>query len=151
MLRGAEKPGRLRPKKGRRPGTRARLRMWSLGLKATEVDALLAEQDEGRLLSEFLASVPDQAKRGEVGRGRSRCDKLTSKRGTAPDYLAARLKRDRPDIAERINEFTSIRAAAIEAGIVGSQSPAEVANPPRAHGAQRLEKARDSLEFRHTG
>jgi len=40
--------------------------------------------------------------------------------GNAPAYLVSRLKRDRPDIAERLadGEFRSVRAAAIEAGIV---------------------------------
>jgi hypothetical protein len=43
--------------------------------------------------------------------------------GGNPDYLAARIKRDAPDIAARIDEFPSIRAAAIEAGIVHPPSP----------------------------
>ena len=40
--------------------------------------------------------------------------------GNSATYLTARLKRDRPDIAERLvaGEFKSVRAAAIEAGIV---------------------------------
>ena len=40
--------------------------------------------------------------------------------GTDPAYLVSRLKRDRPDIAERLadGEFRSVRAAAVEAGIV---------------------------------
>jgi hypothetical protein len=38
--------------------------------------------------------------------------------GRGADYLTARIKRDRPDIAERMQrgEFRSVRAAAIEAG-----------------------------------
>jgi hypothetical protein len=41
-------------------------------------------------------------------------------RGNHSEYLAARLKRDRPDIHARLaaGEFRSVRAAAIEAGIV---------------------------------
>ena len=35
--------------------------------------------------------------------------------GTSNKYLAARLKRDRPDIAARIDEYPSMRAAAIAA------------------------------------
>lgn len=40
--------------------------------------------------------------------------------GTDPAYLVSRLKRDAPEIAERLadGEFRSVRAAAIEAGIV---------------------------------
>jgi hypothetical protein len=41
-------------------------------------------------------------------------------RGDSPDYLTARIARDRPDIIERMRagEFKSVRAAALEAGIV---------------------------------
>jgi hypothetical protein len=50
-------------------------------------------------------------------------------RGNSADYLAARIKRDRPDIAERVEagEFRSMRAAAIEAGIVKVPSNLEKA------------------------
>jgi hypothetical protein len=41
-------------------------------------------------------------------------------RGNGPAYLVSRLKRDAPEVAERLadGEFRSVRAAAIEAGIV---------------------------------
>jgi hypothetical protein len=46
------------------------------------------------------------------------------KRGsTSVSYLARRLKRDRPDIAARIDEFPSMRQAAIAAGIVRPPDP----------------------------
>jgi hypothetical protein len=40
--------------------------------------------------------------------------------GTSSDYLLGKLKRDRPDIVSRLEtgEFTSVRQAALEAGIV---------------------------------
>ncbi|TXM91986.1 hypothetical protein [Methylobacterium sp. WL116] len=40
--------------------------------------------------------------------------------GTSAAYLISRIKRDRPDIAKRIErgEFKSVRMAAIEAGII---------------------------------
>ena len=43
-----------------------------------------------------------------------------AKQGTSAEYLTARLKRDAPEIAARLErgEFKSVRAAAIEAGIV---------------------------------
>ena len=42
-------------------------------------------------------------------------------------YLAARIKRDHPDIAERIEagEFKSMRQAAIAAGIIHVKTPLE--------------------------
>lgn len=51
------------------------------------------------------------------------------KRGTAAEYLVRRLKRDHPDLAEKLarGEFKSARAAAIAAGIVKPPPPLEVA------------------------
>lgn len=45
---------------------------------------------------------------------------VTFIRGNNPDYLAARIKRDRPDIHERMKagEYKSVRAAAKDAGII---------------------------------
>jgi len=50
-------------------------------------------------------------------------------RGETADYLAARIKRDRPDIAARVEagEYRSIRAAAIDAGIVKRPCPIRAA------------------------
>jgi hypothetical protein len=60
---------------------------------------------------------------GGVGRGRNRGDSITSiskERGTSADYLASRIARDRPEVLERMKagEFSSVRAAAREAGLV---------------------------------
>ncbi len=54
---------------------------------------------------------------------------VTLIRGNHSDYLAARLKRDAPEIAERLanGQFKSVRAAAIEAGIVKPPQPPEQA------------------------
>jgi hypothetical protein len=51
------------------------------------------------------------------------------KGGNSADYLAARIKRDRPDIAARVEagEYRSIRAAAIDAGIVKPACPVRTA------------------------
>lgn len=51
------------------------------------------------------------------------------KGGNRGSYLAARIKRDRPDIAERVEagEFPSMRAAAIAAGIIRQKSIVEKA------------------------
>lgn len=70
--------------------------------------------------AEALAAAPKLAGHGEIGNGRSRRSVRTSTRGETSSYLAARLKRDHPAIAARVEagEFKSIRAAAIEAGIV---------------------------------
>ena len=49
-------------------------------------------------------------------------------------YLAARLKRDHPEIAARVanGEFKSIRAAALEAGIVKPMRSIQVDTPEAA-------------------
>lgn len=45
--------------------------------------------------------------------------------GRTADYLTARIARDRPDVLDRMKagEFRSVRAAAIEAGIVPDDPP----------------------------
>ena len=52
-----------------------------------------------------------------------------SEGGTGAAYLAARIKRDRPDIAEAVErgESRSMRAAAIDAGIVKPPCPVRAA------------------------
>src|SRR4051812_29948365 len=77
--------------------------------------------EAARSVKERMAEAPELADHGEIGRGRNRGDNVTStERGNTADYLAARIKRDRPDIAEAVErgEFKSIRQAALAAGIV---------------------------------
>lgn len=67
------------------------------------------------------AGVEPMAEHGELGNGRSRVDDVNSTQGgNSAQYLVRRLKRDRPDLVERLakGEIRSARAAAIEAGIV---------------------------------
>lgn len=57
-------------------------------------------------------------------------DNITLKQwGTNPEYLTARIARDRPDIHERMKagEYKSVRAAAKDAGIVREATPLEKA------------------------
>lgn len=78
----------------------------------------------GRMTAaERAESAPERPKQGERT-DLERRDNITKlERGTSANYLAARIKRDRPDIHERIlnNEFPSIYAAGREAGIVPKQ------------------------------
>lgn len=66
---------------------------------------------------------------GAIGNGRSSDNIKATKGGTSADYLTARIKRDRPDIADRMQrgEFRSVRAAAIEAGLVARPDPMQQA------------------------
>jgi antitoxin (DNA-binding transcriptional repressor) of toxin-antitoxin stability system len=79
--------------------------------------------------AETMARVKPLAKHGEVGNGRSRDSDATSTVGRGTDYLAARIKRDHPEIAEAVErgEYRSIRQAAIAAGIVKSPQPIDTA------------------------
>jgi hypothetical protein len=94
-----------------------------------------------------MDKAPDNApKRGEVGRGReNRSDNIRpNKGGTSKDRLAAKIKRDHPDIAARVanGEFKSIRAAALEAGIVKPMRSIPVDTPDAAIRALLRVKAR---------
>jgi hypothetical protein len=74
--------------------------------------------------------VETLAVQGRPLRGNEKGDNSTFSRGsTSADYLTARIKRDRPDIAERMQrgEFRSVRAAAIEAGLVARPDPMQQA------------------------
>lgn len=59
-------------------------------------------------------------KHGSIGNGRSRVDNVNSTGGNDADYLTARIARDHPEIHGRMKagEYKSVRAAALEAGIV---------------------------------
>jgi hypothetical protein len=54
-------------------------------------------------------------------------ERMSIKYGENSTYLVARLKRDAPKIAARlaVGEFSSVRAAAIEAGIIKVRTPME--------------------------
>jgi hypothetical protein len=76
-----------------------------------------AEQFDG-------SEVPEQVYgKGKPGPGRGNKtdnDVIRFRQGNDPDYLTARIARDRPDIHQRMKDgkYKSVRAAAIEAGII---------------------------------
>ena len=79
---------------------------------------------ERERMKQTVKEAPVLAGHGAIGNGRkdeSRLDIIKSTNGgTSAEYLTSRLKRDAPAIAARLQrgEFKSVRAAAIEAGIV---------------------------------
>jgi hypothetical protein len=89
---------------------------FGLGYSIEHIEAVIRETAERQ------KQAADLAKPGEIGRGRNgnRGYNVTPKRGNNADYWAARIKRDHPEIAARVErgEFKSMRAAAIAAGIV---------------------------------
>jgi hypothetical protein len=72
-----------------------------------------------------MIAAPEMPAWGEVGNGRSRGAVVTSTRGSnASSYLAARLKRDRPDLAAEIEAGRmKIRDAARQAKILKPPDP----------------------------
>ncbi|MEM9116939.1 MAG: hypothetical protein AAGD09_03545 [Cyanobacteria bacterium P01_F01_bin.56] len=66
------------------------------------------------------------------------------RQGDSPEYLAARIARDRPDILEKMKggEYPSVRAAAVEAGIVKPRKQFTVgpATTPEAFAGSLWEK-----------
>ena len=92
--------------------------------RGESVRLTLAERTVDRAI--VVEPLPEH---GAIGNGR-RVDNINSTPGgTSADYLTARIKRDRPDIAERMQrgEFRSVRAAAIEAGLVARPDPMQQA------------------------
>ena len=81
-----------------------------------------------------LQTPSEAGKKG--GRGKRGKESIPLSKGPTKDRLAARLKRDHPDIAARVanGEFKSIRAAALEAGIVKPMRSIPVDTPPEALG-----------------
>ena len=115
-------------------------RPWGLGFSVEVAEAIIAEDDGNKLITTIkeevaaqrMATVEPLAKHGNQPgemNSRNRVDNIKSvddtKGGTSADYLAARIKRDRPDIAEAVErgEYRSIRQAAIAAGIVKQNTP----------------------------
>jgi hypothetical protein len=64
--------------------------------------------------------------------------------GTSPEYLTARIARDRPDILERMKagEYKSVRSAAIDAGIVDPDKTKRYSLPTDPAAAARYLLAR---------
>jgi len=77
---------------------------------------------------DLVASVPSLAKHGTNQHDGAGGDVITSKPtagSTGATYLAARLKRDAPEIAVQIDKFPSIRAAAKAAGLIKDKTLVE--------------------------
>ncbi len=96
----------------------------------------------------MAAQLIKPAKHAGPGRGRRKTgvDNTCLRGSSNADYLTARIARDRPDILERMKagEFSSVRQAAKEAGIVNERLSVP-ADPIRA--AQYLKRRFTKTEF----
>ncbi len=76
-----------------------------------------------------VPTCPQMTPIDTAGSGNNQPDDISLKKqyGTSAEYLVRRLKRDAPEIAERLarGEFPSARAAGIAAGIVKVPTPLE--------------------------
>ena len=97
-------------------------------LQATGRTAPITER-QARTAAEALAAAPKLATHGRPTKGNENKGNIVTlkARGNSKEFLAARINRDHPEIAERVKagEFKSIRAAAIVAGIVKVKTPLE--------------------------
>lgn len=113
-----------------------------VGLSAMSGDepiTLAAAVEVGkRTAAQTMAEAPELMTPEEAGRKGGRGKAVTAvtplRKGNNPDRLAARIKRDHPEIAARVEagEFKSIRAAALEAGIVKPRFSIPVDSPDAA-------------------
>lgn len=100
-----------------------------LALEENEVE-LIRQAKRGVTLGAVIAAAKRAKPSGPPGTNQHSegVDNVnSSKGGNDPDYLTARIARDRPDILEKMKagEYRSVRAAAIEAGIVKVPTPYE--------------------------
>jgi hypothetical protein len=93
-----------------------------LGLEPSEINRRLNAQE---LAQDDGVSPARDSKGGRPENDENLAISQVSAGSTHADRIVARLKRDRPDIAERLaaGEFKSARAAAIAAGMKVGQSP----------------------------
>jgi hypothetical protein len=101
-------------------------RSWPLfGLSWAKVLDVVEPVDPDAAQRLRMIAAPEMPEWGEVGNGRSRVDDVKSTQGgNSSSYLAARLKRDHPDLAAEVEAGRmKIRAAARKAGIVKDPHP----------------------------
>ncbi len=106
---------------------------FGLGYDPDALDAVVKE----RMTAQERAKEPKELhQHGEVGNGRVCVTNSTPvSKSIDADYLTARIARDRPDILERMKagEYTSVRQAALDAGIVKPR----LSVPATLEGAER--------------
>ena len=98
---------------------------FGLGYRPADIDRIIGERKAREAKDRAEAALPLMPNGGDR-KSRDQLDviKLIASApisgGTSADYLAARIARDRPDILDRMKagEYPSVRAAALDAGIV---------------------------------
>jgi hypothetical protein len=97
-------------------------RPFGLGYCPDAIDRIIRERREKEAAARAAEAKPlaDPGRPKKEEREGNKGSDTTISSGRGSDYLTARIARDRPDILERMKagEFKSVRAAALEAGIV---------------------------------
>jgi len=99
------------------------LQPFGLGYKVDHIERIIRERQEKKAAERLEAIDGKTINAGNNPNPNRSGDIVTSNptgKGNSADYLTARIKRDHPEIAERMKagEFSSVRQAALEAGIV---------------------------------
>jgi hypothetical protein len=94
-----------------------------------QVEALGTTPEAAPSHASVIALQPRDASSGRLRTKPVRNDSNERSRGNKTEYLAARIARDAPDVAEKMKagEYPSVRAAARAAGLVKDPDPVKVA------------------------
>jgi hypothetical protein len=111
-------------------GTADRWARELVGLSWAKLMAIVREIDEPAAEELEIMAAPEMPAWGEVGNGRGRVDDVNSTQGgNSSSYLAARLKRDRPELAAEVEAGRMrLRDAARKAGIIKKPDTGRVLN-----------------------
>lgn len=118
---------------------------WGLGFPAEVAHAVIEEKDGDRRIGalvtehqERMAKATPPKSPTQAGAMGGRGNKAPSdakhlSHGETSDYIASRIKRDRPDIAEAVErgEYSSMRQAGIAAGFVKPRKAVTLGDPVR--------------------
>jgi len=124
---------------------------FGLGHRSEDIDHLIRERHERQVADRARDALPLLDRGAPTKEEREKGVDNTFVRGsTNADYLTARIARDRPDILERMKagEFPSVRAAALEAGII-KRHVAIPLDPARAARLLRKHFKGEDLEALH--
>jgi hypothetical protein len=94
------------------------------GLSEKDIIDKMAKLKEGtKNAPEFMT----KRQAGQLGgKGSKAVDNIKCLGGTSQSYLARRLRRDHPEIFSKLETYPSVRAAALEAGIVKPRAQVEI-------------------------
>ena len=114
---------------------------FGLGYEPEEIEEIIVERKSAEAQAQ---NAKDLGKSGDNQHTERGCDNITSysKRGTQASYLTSRIKRDHPEILERMKagEFKSVRQAALAARIIKEPTTLELLNRywKKANPAERV-------------